>query len=300
MNVTEAVAAQGLVSRSEGPIKSLLSWKVLLLLILTAAVYYDVLLRLVDQWSNDPNFSHGFIVPLFSAFIVWTKRNELIAISVKPSSWGLLAVIGSLALVIVGSLGADLFIARISLVFLIAGMIVYLLGWQHFKALVFPWLFLFLMIPIPAIIFAQLTLPLQTLAARLAAAALQIVGIPVFREGNVIALPAMPLEVAEACSGIRSLLSLGTLAIIYGFFLEERLTPRILIALASIPIAVLANGFRIFGTGVLVQYWDAQKALGFFHEFSGWLVFVVSMALLFLTHKIFKLTSRVLAQRSAQ
>src|SRR5512133_3782707 len=111
MNVSEAVAAQRLESRSEGPIKSLLSWKVLLLVILTVAVYYDVLLRLINQWSNDPNFSHGFIVPLFSAFIVWTKRNELMTIPVEPSSWGLVVVAGSLALVIIGSLGAELFIA---------------------------------------------------------------------------------------------------------------------------------------------------------------------------------------------
>jgi exosortase len=176
-------------------------------------------------------------------------------------------------------------------------MVIFLLGWQHFRVVLFPWLFLFLMVPIPAIIFSQLTLPLQTLAAKLATAALQAVGIPVLREGNVIALPAMPLEVAEACSGIRSLLSLGTLAIIYGYFLETKLWPRLLIALAAIPIAVLANGFRIFGTGVLVQYWDADKALGFFHEFSGWLVFIVSMILLFLVHKIVGTTAKLYARR---
>jgi len=300
MNVSQSIAPEQSISIKDNPIKSLLTWKVLFLSGLTILVYFDVMSRLIHQWSNDPNFSHGFIVPLFSAFVVWTQRQELVALPVKPSSWGFAVIVVSLVMVIVGSLGAELFVARVSLVLLLGGMVIFLLGWQHFRAILFPWLFLFFMVPIPAIIFAQLTLPLQTLAARLATAALQTVGIPVLREGNVIALPAMPLEVAEACSGIRSLLSLGTLAIIYGYFLEEKLLPRVLIALASIPIAVMANGFRIFGTGVLVQYWDADKALGFFHEFSGWLVFVVSMFLLFLIHKTFAIASKIHARRTAK
>jgi exosortase len=299
MNVSQSIAPEQSISMKESPVKSALTWKVLFLLGLTILVYFDVMSRLIHQWSNDPNFSHGFIVPLFSIFVVWTQRKELAALPVKPSSAGLALIILSLVMVIVGSLGAELFVARVSLVLLLAGMVIFLLGWQHFRAILFPWLFLFFMVPIPAIIFAQLTLPLQTLAAQLATAALQTVGIPVLREGNVIALPAMPLEVAEACSGIRSLLSLGTLAIIYGYFLEEKLLPRVLIALASIPIAVMANGFRIFGTGVLVQYWDADKALGFFHEFSGWLVFVVSMFLLFLIHRSFTILSRIYSKRTA-
>lgn len=293
MNASQSIAPQQSMSVNENPVRSLLSWKVLFLSALTIIVYYDVVARLIHQWSNDPNFSHGFIVPLFSAFVVWTQRKALSALAVRPSNWGLIVIVLSLAMVIVGNLGAELFVARVSLVLLLGGMVIFLLGWQHFRALLFPWLFLFFMVPIPAIIFAQLTLPLQTLAAKLATVALQLVGIPVLREGNVIALPAMPLEVAEACSGIRSLLSLGTLAIIYGYFLEEKFWPRVLIAIAAIPIAVLANGFRIFGTGFLVQYWDADKALGFFHEFSGWLVFIVSMVLLFMMHKSFAMVSKL-------
>ncbi len=152
------------------------------------------------------------------------------------------------------------------------------------RAILFPLLFLILMIPIPAIILNQITLPLQILASKLAAWSLPLCGVPVLREGNIINLPAMPLEVADACSGIRSLLSLTTLAVMYGFLLETRVWLRITIALASIPIAVAANGFRIFGTGLLVQYWDPEKAEGFFHEFSGWLIFVVSLLLLFALH----------------
>lgn len=297
MDLSQAVAERP-VSKRQEPRGTLLSWKLLLLVALVAAVYYEVVWRLIKQWSDDPNFSHGFIVPLFSAFIIWTKRKELSAIALEPSNWGLPVIIGSLLLVVLGSLGAELFVARVSLILLLGGLIVYFLGWQYLKAVLFPWLFLLLMVPIPAILFSQLTLPLQTLAAKLAAASLQLVGIPVFREGNIIALPAMPLEVAEACSGIRSLLSLGTLAIIYGYFVDDRVAMRVVLAFAAIPIAVFANGFRIFGTGVMVQYWNPERALGFFHEFSGWLIFLVSMCLLFITHKALKLIPKLKTARA--
>ena len=125
------------------------------------------------------------------------------------------------------------------------------------------------------------------LASKLAASALPLLGVPVLREGNIINLPALPLEVAEACSGIRSLLSLTTLSVIYGYLLESRISIRTLLMLASIPIAVVANGLRIVGTGLLVQYWGQDAAEGFFHTFSGWLVFVVSLILLFALHQLF-------------
>jgi exosortase len=152
-------------------------------------------------------------------------------------------------------------------------------------AVLFPLLFLGLMIPIPAIVLGQVTFPLQILASKLSAWLLPFLGVPVLREGNIINLPAMPLEVAVACSGIRSLLSLTTLAIMYGYLMEDRIAIRAVLALASIPIAVAANGLRIVGTGLLVQYWDPDKAEGFFHLFSGWLIFVVSLLMLFLLHK---------------
>jgi exosortase len=164
-------------------------------------------------------------------------------------------------------------------------MVVLMWGWNVFRAVLFPWAFLILMIPIPAIIFNQLTFPLQILASKIASWSLPVMGVPVLREGNVIQLPAMALEVAEACSGIRSLLSLVTLAVIYGYLITESTRMRIVLALAAIPIAVAANSLRIVGTGLLVQYWDPAKAEGFFHSFSGWLIFVVSLGMLFLLHK---------------
>jgi exosortase len=142
------------------------------------------------------------------------------------------------------------------------------------------------MIPIPVIIFNQVAFPLQFLAARLAGSLLPLAGVPVLRDGNIIQLPTMSLEVAQACSGIRSLMSLGALAVIFGYFAETRNTPRVLLALAAIPIAVVANALRIVGTGLAGYFWDPDKAEGFFHEFSGWVIFVISLAMLYSIHAI--------------
>ncbi len=259
-------------------------WKTIILLMLIGWLYVPILVPLVRQWWIDPNFSHGFFVPLFSGFVVWQKRLQFASIPRVPSSWGLAVILVAVFTLVLGVFGAELFFSRVSLLMLIGGLVIFFLGWQMLRAILFPLLFLILMIPIPAIILNQITLPLQILASKLAAWSLPLCGVPVLREGNIINLPAMPLEVADACSGIRSLLSLTTLAVMYGFLLETRVWLRITIALASIPIAVAANGFRIFGTGLLVQYWDPEKAEGFFHEFSGWLIFVVSLLLLFALH----------------
>jgi exosortase len=252
-------------------------------------LYYAIVWNLVRDWWNDPNFSHGFFVPMFSGFLVWQKRQQLAALPLRPTWFGVLAAAGAMLWLVVGVLGSELFLSRSSLVALAAGLILAFGGWAHFRLLLFPWALLFLMIPIPAIIFNQVTFPLQLLASRLASAVLSAAGVPVLRQGNVIHLAAMPLEVAEACSGIRSLISLGTLALMYGYFLERRSLPRVALALAAVPIAVAANSARIVGTGLLVQYWDPEKALGFFHEFSGLVVFLVSLALLFGVHGLFRI-----------
>jgi len=260
-------------------------------------LYAPILAHLVGQWWLDPNFSHGFLVPLFSLFVLWKDRVRIAKFPSASSSWGLLVVSFALCLLVAGVLGAELFLSRISLLVLLAGLIVFFRGWPLFRAVLFPWAFLFLMIPIPAIIFNQITFPLQLLASKLAASALPLLGVPVLREGNIINLPALPLEVAEACSGIRSLLSLTTLAVVYGYLMEPRIVIRILLALASIPIAVVANSLRIVGTGLLVQYWGQDAAEGFFHTFSGWLVFVVSLLLLFAVHQLFVVVARPVKEK---
>ncbi len=260
-----------------------------LLVLLLVWLYHSILYRLALQWWGDPNFSHGFFVPAFSLFVLWQDRNHFKKVRISPSWTGLLLVILALVMLVLGVLGVELFTSRGSFIVLLGGLIVLFRGWPLFRAVLFPWAFLFLMVPLPAIILQHFTFPLQILASKLAAWSLQAVGIPALREGNQIYLPHITLEVAEACSGIRSLVSLLTLAIIYGYLTEDRNWARVVLACAAVPIAVLANVFRIFGTGLVGQFWDPDKAQGFFHEFQGWLVFVVSLVMLFAVHRVINL-----------
>lgn len=261
-------------------------WQITILTVLSLWLYGPTLAHLVAQWWHDPNFSHGFFVPLFSAFVIWQERHRLAQLPLQPSWSGLAITLLALLILVVGQMGAEIFLARFSMLLLLAGLIILFLGWSFLRALFFPLAFLVLMIPIPAIVFNQITFPLQLLASRISAGVLPLLGVPVFREGNVIVLPSMPLEVADACSGIRSLMSLGTLAIIYGYLMDRRIVVRVVLAVASIPIAVVANSLRIVGTGLLVQYWDPEKAEGFFHAGWGWIIFVVSLTALYLLHRL--------------
>jgi exosortase len=265
------------------------AWGSLAIGALLAAVYYRVLAKLVLDWWQIPDFGHGFLVPIFAAYLVWIKRKTLRETRISPTWSGLLVVVLGLVVLVLGVYGAELFLARVSLVIVLAGLVLCFGGWQLLRELRFVLLVLLLAIPIPAIIFNEITLPLQMLASKLASALLPWFGVPVLREGNVIELPAMKLEVAEACSGIRSLMTLFTLSVFYGYFLEKTNWRRTILALASIPIAIAANSVRILGTGLCVQYWDPDKALGFFHEFSGWVIFLVSLGCLFIVHRIMRL-----------
>ena len=260
-------------------------WGAVLIGALVAALYFRVLGKLVTDWWEIPDFSHGFLVPPFAAYLVWVKRKDLAATKIVPTWSGVAVVALGLAVLLLGVYGAELFLSRASLLILLAGLVLCFGGWQLLKELRFALLVLLLAIPIPAILFNQITFPLQILASKLASALLPVFGVPVLREGNIIELPVMKLEVAEACSGIRSLVSLFTLSIFYGYFMERSVARRALLALASIPIAIAANSVRILGTGLCVQYWDPDKAMGFFHEFSGWLMFLVSLGCLYIVHR---------------
>jgi exosortase D (VPLPA-CTERM-specific) len=259
------------------------------LLALIIWLYHSVLYHLVMQWVKDPNFSHGFFVPAFALFVLWQERRRLRATPISPSWTGLPLVVFGLLMLVFGVLGVELFTSRSSLLVLIAGLVVLFCGWAMFRAVLFPWAFSFLMIPLPAIILQRFTFPLQLFASKLSAWCLALVGIPVLLEGNVIHLPHISLEVAEACSGMRSLISLLTLAIMYGYLIENRNWVRVMLACSAVPIAIAANVFRIFGTGLLGELWDPDKAQGFFHEFQGWLVFVISLTLLFTVHRLINL-----------
>jgi exosortase len=256
--------------------------------LLLAVLYYHITAKLIIDWTSIEDYSHGPLVPLFSLYLLWDKRTVLRSIPLEPSWKGLYLVLPSLAVLILGVYGADLFLSRISLIMLLAGLVWTFAGSSMLRELRFPLLVLLLAIPFPAIVFSQITFPLQLLASDLATGVLRAIGVPVLHDGNIITLPVMKLEVAEACSGIRSLMSLFTLAVFYGYFLEKTVARRVILALASIPIAVAANAARIVGTGLCVQYWDPEKALGFFHEFSGWVIFIISLCCLYLVHRIMK------------
>jgi exosortase len=251
-----------------------------------ALLYWRVLARLVHDWINDGNYSHGFLIVPLSLYFVWERRARLRAVPRQPSAFGLVVVIGSLVILLAGLMGAELFLTRLSVVGVIAGSILFLFGWRTLRLLTLPVLFLLLMIPIPAIILNQVTFPLQLLASQVGEASLRGLNVPVLREGNVIVLANVSLEVAEACSGIRSLISLLTLGIVYGYFADSRFSVRFVVALLTIPIAIASNGLRVAGTGIAAHYWGPQAAEGFFHTFSGWLMFVVAFCMLFVVTQL--------------
>jgi exosortase len=255
-----------------------------LLAVLLVIVYFHVAVKLVTDWIQIEEDSAGLLIPFFVAYLIWDKRAELSAVPVRRTWTGIWLVVLGLLEFLVGVFGADLFLARTSFLLVAAGIIWTLLGPAMLRKSKFILFICLLGIPLPVLVLSRVTFPLQLLASRVSSTVLPIFQVPVLQEGNVIQLPAMQLEVAEACSGIRSLMSLFTVAVIYGYFLEKSITRRVILALSSIPIAVVANSARIIGTGLCVQYWDPVKAMGFFHEFSGWLIFLVSLACLYLVH----------------
>ena len=250
-------------------------------------LFWDVGRDLIRDWTNDGNYSHGFLILPLALYFAWERRHKLTAAAPRPATaMGLVMLLGSLAVLIVGLLGAELFLTRIALIGTLAGSVLFVWGWPVLRILIFPIAFLLLMIPIPSILFNQIAMPLQLLASRFGEWTLQTAGVPVLREGNVIILANTTLEVAEACSGIRSLVSLLTLGIIYGYFADSRAWVRLIIAGSTIPIAIFTNGARVAGTGLAAHYYGPEAAKGFFHDFSGWALFVVAFALMFIMMRL--------------
>jgi exosortase len=241
-------------------------------------VYAPVLAGLVRQWSSDDNYSHGYFVIPLAAYFAWERREALRSAPRQPTAAGAALAAVSLLLFVAGTLGAELFLTRVSLVGVLAGSVLFVWGRAPFRLLLFPMAFLLLMIPLPAIVFNQIAFPLQLLASQVGETAIAAAGVPVLREGNVLHLPARTLEVAEACSGIRSLVSLLMLAIVLGCFTEPRMPARVLLVAAAVPIAILANAARVAGTGLVAEWVSPAAADGFFHSFSGWLIFIVAFA----------------------
>jgi exosortase len=258
--------------------------------------YAPVLQRLVVQWMNDEDMGHGFFVPLVAGYIAWRTRDRWISGPPSPSWWGLILVAWGALQLTVATLGAELFLARTALVFSLAGVVLTLGGFPVCRALAFPLFLLFFMVPIPAVVYNQVTLPLQLLASELASQALSAVRVPVLREGNIIELASQRLNVVEACSGIRSLLSLSFLSLVYGFFFDGKKWMRVLLFVATLPIAILANAGRVTLTGLMSEY-DAELARGFFHLASGWVVFMIALVILVAFHQAVNLIYRRLNAR---
>ncbi|HEX3703044.1 MAG TPA: exosortase A [Vicinamibacterales bacterium] len=243
-------------------------------------LYRHVLTKLASDWWTDGNYSHGFFIIPIAGYLAWERRERFAAAVQKPSAFGLIVILGSILVLAGGILGSELFLTRISILGTAVGMVLFFFGWARLRILAFPLAFLFLMIPLPAIIFNQIAFPLQLLASKFGETTLGAVDIPVLREGNVLILANTTLEVAEACSGIRSLISLLTLGIVFGYFADSRSWVRTVIALSSVPVAIVANGARVAGTGIAAHYIGPAAAEGFFHEFSGWIVFIAAFAMM--------------------
>ncbi|MGH9545118.1 MAG: exosortase A [Terriglobales bacterium] len=256
-----------------------------ILFLLAAWLYAPLAIRLATQWWQDPNYTHGFFVPMFSLFLLWERRAKLAALRSEPAWSGLVILLFALSALVMGTITGGFFLYRISLLLFIAGVVVFLAGWKHLAAISFPLAFLVLMIPSSTLL-DQIVFPLQMIASKTASFLLMLAGVPAVREGNIILLPTARLEVAEACSGIRSLFSLITLTIMYGYLTETKIKVRILLTLLAVPISVLANALRIAVTGLVVEYWGLESAQGTLHLLSGWLIFAGSLALIFLLHHL--------------
>jgi exosortase len=285
-------------------------WQGLAISFAIAFAYATVLAKLVQDWWNDENYSHGLLIPFIIGYIVWVQRDKLAQVAVRSSMfWGAAAVVCALFALWAGIAGAELYTQRLSLIVIIAGVIVYFWGFTLLRMLLVPLGLLFLAMPIPAIVFNKIAFPLQLFASRCAVWSMSVLGIPVLRQGNIIELKPLnsfdtkKLEVVEACSGIRSLMTLVTLAVVFAYFTHAPTNNdggnasgqgqrfgwlknywfwrAVIIVASAVPIAILTNAFRVSGTGVLAHYYGTEVADGFFHSFSGWAIYIVAFILLF-------------------
>ncbi len=278
--------------------KSPFSWTTIVWVsVLLAICYATVLQGLVSQWYNDEDMGHGFFVPVIAGYIVWQLRDKIAGKLPKPNWWGLAIMIWAAFQLYIATLGAELFLARTSLVISIIGSVLLLGGVEYLKIFAFPLFLLFFMVPIPAVIYNQITFPLQLLASRVAENSISNIGIPVIREGNVLELANQKLNVVEACSGIRSLLTLTFLSLVYGYFAENKIWIRAVLFFSTIPIAIIANAGRVTITGIIADS-KPELAEGLFHEAQGWVIFMVAFAILAILHQVLLRTSNLFNSKS--
>lgn len=253
---------------------------------------YPILKPLVQQWANDDDFTHGFLVAPMAVWIAWQNREKILAMPMKPAWWGLGVMAWGIFQGYIGWIGAELFLQRTSVLILLLGLLLVVGGTALVRELAFPLLLLIFMIPIPAVVYNKITFPLQLIASRVAEGVLDLLGYPVYRDGNILELASQKLSVAEACSGIRSLMSLSFLSLIYSYFFEERVWMRWVLFVATIPIAIAANAGRVAITGMLSEI-NTELAQGFFHELEGWVIFIIAGVMLIGLHGLIRAGMRL-------
>jgi len=261
-------------------------WQVTLLVFLIGFLYRHAFVKLYADWMEDPNYSHGFLVPVASLWIIWRKREALGQITVAPNNWGLVIVaVGTLQLM-AGTLGAENFVAHTSLIVVLSGIVVAMLGTQAFRQLLFPLGWLVFMIALPAVVFYSVTFPLQLLASRMASGLLDLLQIPNLREGNVMYFSNYTIGVAEACSGIRSLISLMAFATLLGYLRGLPVWARTVLAVCTVPVALVVNAIRVASAGALGNYLGERWAEGMFHTLSGVILFLLALLALAATSSL--------------
>jgi exosortase len=261
-------------------------------------LFAPVIGTMFKEYAQDESMGHGFFVPLVAGYIVWQRRQALDETAAQPHWSGWALIVCGFLLLMLGTFGAEFALMRGGLLLTIYGVVVATCGLKVFRMLSFPLLLLLFMIRIPQFIYGQITFPLQILASQFAEFNLSALGIPVLREGNVLELASQKLNVVEACSGIRSLLSLGFLSLVYGYFFEKKMWIRVALVLATPPIAILANGLRVTITGILSEI-NTQYAEGLFHMMEGWVIFMLALAALLLLHQILIRASRLATRKKA-
>jgi exosortase len=271
-----------------------IAWFALLLV----AVYFPILAKLVSQWSTDDDVSHGFFVPVVAGYIAWQRREKLLSVTWKPAWWGVGLLIWAGLQAYLGMLGAELFLQRTAFLVSLLGMLLILGGTGLVRELAFPLLLLPFMIPLPTVIYNHITFPLQLFASAVAERSLEVLNVPVLRDGNILELASQKLSVAEACSGIRSLLSLSFLSLVYAYFFDRKVWMRWVLLIATIPIAIVANSARVTLTGVFSEI-DPSLAEGFFHEAEGWVIFVVALVFLVAVHQLISFVYRRLRPQAS-
>ena len=255
-------------------------WQLAIPVALILFLYRHAFVKLVDDWVNDPNYTHGFVVPLASIWIVWSMRRTLARTEVEPKTWGLLVIAFALLQLLAGTLGAENFVANSSLLVLLAGLTISIFGMCMLRHLLFPIAWLIFMIPLPAIIFYSITFPLQLLASRMASGLLDVLRITNLREGNVMYFSHYTIGVVEACSGIRSLITLLAFAVLLGYIRSMRIWAQIVLAACTVPVALIFNAVRVASAGVLGNYLGERWAEGTFHAATGIVLFLGGLSVI--------------------